>query len=73
MSSTKDRPSLLHRNFHDKTVLQACGYRLLAENMVSLLSERQDDVEMHLILHSNNDSVGEAFTNGIDSLRRGGM
>jgi hypothetical protein len=40
--------------------------------MVSLLSKRQDDVEMYMILHSNDDSVGEAFTNGIDSLRRGG-
>jgi len=73
MSDTKYRPSLLDRRFHSETVFQACGHWLLTENVVSLLSKRQSDLQMHMIMHSNDDGIGEAFTNGADGLRRSGM
>lgn len=71
MSNAKDCPSLPNRGFHPETVLQTCGHGFLTKNVVSLISKCQSDLEMHMILHSNDDRVGETFTNGVDGLRRG--
>lgn len=73
MANAKDRPSLSDRGFHLETVLQTCGHGFLTKNMVSLIRKCQNDLKMHMILHSNDDRVGEAFTNGVDGLRRGSV
>lgn len=73
MSHAKDGPRFLNCSFHLDTIIQASGHGLFTKNMVSLFCKRQSDFEMHVVLYSDKDSVGESFPNRVDGFGRSGM
>jgi hypothetical protein len=53
MSHPKYDASLFDHLSHLDTLFHCCSHRLLAEDMVSLLSKRGGNLEVHLILDSD--------------------
>ncbi len=68
MSHPEDDPSLLHSSLHLQAIIQVGRHRLLAQNVVPLLSKRKTNFEMHLVLHGNNDSITEPLADCLDGL-----
>jgi hypothetical protein len=59
---------LLNRRLHLQAIIHVCGHGLLAKDMVALLCKGEHDLEMHVILHGDDDSVTETLAYGGDGL-----
>lgn len=70
MSHSKNYPSLLHGRFHLETVVQTGRHRLFTQDMISLLSECKTNLEVHLVLHGNDNSIAESLSHRLDSICR---
>lgn len=70
MSQSKNNAGLLHGSLDLKTVLDRGGHRLLAQNIVSLSSERLDHLRMHVVLNGDDNGVRETLSDRPDALRR---
>lgn len=65
MSHAEYDPSLVYRFLHLDKIAEAGCHRLFAQDMISLLSKCQDDILVHRVLHSDDDCICQAFSNGL--------
>ena len=68
VSQSKNNAGLLHGSLDLKTVLDRGSHRLLAQNIVSLRSERLDHLCMHVVLDGNDNGVRETLSDRPDAL-----
>ena len=68
MAHAEDDPSLLHGCFHLDAVFNRGRHGLLAQDVVSLCSEGEGDLHVHLVLDGNNDGVREAGTDRLEGV-----
>lgn len=68
MSHAKYDSRLVHRLFHLDKIAQVSCHRLLAQDMISLLSKGQDDILVHMVLYGDNDCVCQALSNSLERL-----
>lgn len=64
---------LLDGRFHLDTICEARGHWLLTENMISLLSKGNADIDMHIVENCNENGVCETLSDGCNSLCGCGM
>jgi hypothetical protein len=70
MADSKDDIGLLNGLFHLDTFVDVSSHRLLAQEMVSLFSKRENDLDVHVILHSDYERVCEALSSTLDAVLR---
>ena len=69
VTHAKDRSSLLNDSLHLDAVLECRSHRLLAQNVIALLCEGTCNFKVHVVLHRDDDCVGETFPDRVDCLR----
>lgn len=70
VSHPKYDPCLVYCLLHVDKIAQVRCHWFLAQDMISLLSKSQDDVLVHMVLYSDDDSICQAFSNRIKCLCR---
>ena len=68
MSHPKYDLSLVDRLFHLNKIAQVRCHRFLAQDMISLSSKGQDDILVHVVLYSDDDSICQALSDRLERL-----
>lgn len=69
MTHPKYDPGLVDCLLHLKEMAQVGCHRFLAQDMIALLSKGQDNILVHMVLYSDDDSIRQALPNGLERLR----
>ena len=64
VSHSKNCTRPLNGVLHIDTIFHAGRHRLLAQNMITLFCERHGNLKMEVILHSDEDGVGQTLADG---------
>ena len=73
MPHAEDYAGFLNNVFHLHAIVNVCRHWFLTKYMISLFCERQNDIDMHLILNCNDYCISETFSNGPEGVSRSFM